>query len=337
MAMTKLEIPTLTTLDAQSVSSWLNGCEDACEIWGLQNPDRTLSVAIRILAAGLKMEASVATTWWDENRDTLKALATWDLFKAQVKERFVPANWRIDALDKFYSIKQKSNTYADFVAELQAARNPLASAGVGYTINDSIFKNHLLFFANPILRLRVRALPNFNHATLKVDGLISLMASTWDSLVAEGNVRHTTSAFSSSSSTSTRVRDNKASSSTVSSSRPPELTQTERDTLKAAGGCYHCRRTPTSPGWIRHSSRDCPGDKSRGIPPRTTTSTSTAVASIIPKGLDRNELIAATMPGPGGYGSSDSEESFRVVGAIGSCVLGNGTDSEESHSDEDDD
>ncbi|TFK72235.1 hypothetical protein BDN72DRAFT_836636 [Pluteus cervinus] len=154
------------------------------------------------------------------------------------------------------------------------------------------------------------------------------MSSAWDSMVAEGvTAPRSLPVNSFASSSKPKVPS--------SSSGLPKLTSSEREALKSAGGCYHCRRTPTSPGWVRHSSRDCPGDKSRNIPPRNPPTTSTTVASVIPRGFDRTELIASRMPGPGEY-DSDDDESYRIVGAVQGCVLGNGTDSEVSHSDEDD-
>jgi len=56
------------------------------------------------------------------------------------------------------------------------------------------------------------------------------------------------------------------SSHTAPTSRP-FLSDSEREKLKLAGGCFRCRRTPSSPGWIPHGSRDCPGDKNKGISP----------------------------------------------------------------------
>jgi hypothetical protein len=217
------------------------------------NSDKVLKPSLQIVLAGLKMDSPPAKHWWNENRDELKLLPTWDTFAQRVKDRFVPPNWRIDALAKFYSISQGSSPFADFVTALHNARNALASSGVGFTLNDSILKNHLLFFCHPILSLRIRSISNFKYGDIKLDTLIGLMGSTWDSMVAENVVRPIFSA-------------------NLNSSRPfstprPFLSDSERDKLKLAGGCFRCQRTPTSPGWIPHGSRDCPGDKSKGIPP----------------------------------------------------------------------
>jgi hypothetical protein len=36
------------------------------------NPTKTMEDSLRILLAGIKMEAAAATVWWCENRDELR-------------------------------------------------------------------------------------------------------------------------------------------------------------------------------------------------------------------------------------------------------------------------
>ena len=251
--MTKIDLPILTgDLDAANVSTWLNLCMDSFEVWSAMNSDKEIKTSLQIVLAGLKMDTPAAKQWWNENRHELKLLPTWDTFAQRVKDRFVPANWRMDALAKFYQISQGSSPFLDFVTALQTARNALALSGTGFSVNDSILKNHLLFFCHPVLSLRVRSIPNFKYSDMKIDSLIGIMVSTWDSMVAENIVRPTLSSnFSHTSTPAPR----------------PFLSDSEREKLKLAGGCFRCRRTPLSPGWTPHGSRDCPGDKSKGIPP----------------------------------------------------------------------
>ena len=188
--MTTIDLPLLTgELDAANITSWLNLCTDSFEVWSALNSEKPVKPSLQIVLAGLKMESPLAKHWWNENRDELKVLPTWDAFAQRVKDRFVPANWRMDALAKFYKISQESSPFLDFVTALQTARNALASSGAGFTINDSIHKNHLLFFCHPVLSLRVRSIPSFDYGDMKVDALIGLMGSTWDSIVAENIVR----------------------------------------------------------------------------------------------------------------------------------------------------
>ncbi|KZS90235.1 hypothetical protein SISNIDRAFT_488444 [Sistotremastrum niveocremeum HHB9708] len=48
---------------------------------------------------------------------------------------------------------------------------------------------------------------------------------------------------------------------------PAPLTPEERRSIAAAGGCFKCRRVPSSSDWVEHKAPTCPGDPSRGIPP----------------------------------------------------------------------
>ena len=102
LKMTKIELPLLTSeLDAPNVTSWLNLCMDSFEVWSAMNFDKTMKPSLQIVLAGLKMDSPPAKNWWNENHDTLKLLPTWDAFAQQVKNHFVPANWRMDGLAKF--------------------------------------------------------------------------------------------------------------------------------------------------------------------------------------------------------------------------------------------
>lgn len=84
-----------------------------------------------------------------------------------------------------------------------------------------------------------------------MDALVGLMGSIWDSMVAENIVRPALSSHPPHAALAAR----------------PLLSDSKCEKLKLAGGCFRCRRTPSSPGWIAHGSHDCPGDKSKGIPP----------------------------------------------------------------------
>ncbi|KAJ7187247.1 hypothetical protein C8R46DRAFT_1207206 [Mycena filopes] len=298
--MSKLEFPKLTEeLTPAIINGWLGRCEDTYEAWQALNSDKTMPPRTLITLAGLKMEESTAATWWNENRETLKKLSSWDVFAEKVKERFVPSNWRMVALAAFYAVQQGASPFPEFAKSLQDARNALAGAGTGYTLNDSIMKNHLLFFSHPILRLRVSGQQNLAFDTMKLDTLISNMSSTWASLLAEGVVKQRTAlaplvlpAPTPSMSLPTP---------TSSTSRSPAfvpLTHAEKESLRAAGGCYHCRKTPQTPGWVKHRSDNCPGDAALGIPPR---SASAVVAAVGPVGFssayeEGYKAVAVVMP-----------------------------------------
>ena len=106
-----------------------------------------MSPQLRIVLTGMKPEEPSTSTWWNENRNTPKLLPSWEFFTARFKDRFVPSVWRLDALAKFYTITQ----------------------GVGFTISDSILKNHHLMFSHPVLQLCVRTLA---FKSIKVDAFV---------------------------------------------------------------------------------------------------------------------------------------------------------------------
>ncbi|KAF9047777.1 hypothetical protein BJ165DRAFT_1403416 [Panaeolus papilionaceus] len=233
----KLEIPVLSyPLDAVSVSSWLSLCEDAFEVYNTMNASKSLSPSLMITAAALKMESTVASSWWCNHRAELKVLTKWEEF----------ATHKVLALAHFYSVRQHSSSFNDFIRKLQEARSALGSAGKGFAISESVMKNHLLFNSNRILMLRVCAIPTLDYGNIKLDSLISLMSSTWTAMVAEGIVHSKSSVPS------------LPSSSSLATPQFTPLTAEEKATLKEAGGCYRCRKTPSSPGWVEHSSKNCP-------------------------------------------------------------------------------
>lgn len=254
----KLDLPALSgPLTHGAVDAWLNGCADVFEMIVLLDPNAAsiYSPHAQILIAGLKMTEPTASAWWNEHRDDLKGLATWTEFTQRVRDRFIPAGWRLVALERFYTISQGYGDFLSFVAALQAARIDLAGAGAGFTVSDSIMKNHLFFHAQSRLRLRVLSSPGFKYENLKVDGLINLMQTTYLSLVAEGVIRPALVPVA-------------GTASSVPRSSLPELTPVERERLRSAGGCFHCRLTPSSANWKPHSARNCPGDPAKGVPPR---------------------------------------------------------------------
>jgi hypothetical protein len=52
---------------------------------------------------------------------------------------------------------------------------------------------------------------------------------------------------------------------------PPDLTYADREVLRSANGCFHCRLLPSVPHISKPHcdiAREYPGDERRGIPPR---------------------------------------------------------------------
>ncbi|KAJ7121265.1 hypothetical protein C8R43DRAFT_959611 [Mycena crocata] len=174
------------------------------------------------------------------------------------------------------------------------SRNVLSSAGKGFTISDSIMKNHLLFHVIP-------SSVSVSVAN-KADGLIANMDSTWESLVAERVVKVSPAVLptlaipTSTPSSSLPTPTSSVPASLPSPSPLDPLTFAQKEALPAAKGCYHCRKTPESPGWVKHHSDSCPGDAALGILP---CSSPTVVAAVDPVGF-----------------SSTYEESYGVLTAV---------------------
>ncbi|KAG1791880.1 uncharacterized protein HD556DRAFT_1383432 [Suillus plorans] len=326
--MTKLDIPAFSgPLEPATINAWLGRCEDSYLAWSALNAGQVMPSQLRIVLAGLKLEEYNTSLWWSENRDVLKQLATWEAFALCFKDRFIPSGWRLDALACFYNVSQGADDFRSFVATLRVARNTLSSAGLGYTITDSIFKNHLLFFAHPILQLRIRAMPNLGYENLKVDTLIDVMATTWSSLVAEGLTK----------SISPRLVFKASSASPpVPTSKPayplPDLSYAEREALRSVGGCFHCRLSPSDAVWKPHIARECPGDVKQGIPPRVPRPATTVAVVGIPEGCKE---VYLTHGNPGVTDFSDPNAG--LVAALipkdvimPSCVLEGDSDSDDS-------
>jgi hypothetical protein len=170
------------------IHSWLGHCEDTFESWQAMNPDKTITACTLITLTSLKMEESTAATWWNENHEKLKKLGSWEEFAQEVKDRFIPSNCHMLALATFYSIHQGPSSIANFAKTLQIARNVLAGAGQNWIISDAVLKNHL-FFSHPIFHLRVSRQQTLPFTTMKVDTLIAMMSSTWNSMLAEGVIK----------------------------------------------------------------------------------------------------------------------------------------------------
>lgn len=120
----------------------------------------------------------------------------------------------------------------------------------------------------------------------------------------------------------------------------PDLSYADREALRVAGGCYHCRLTPSSPKWKPHNSRNCPADKSRNIPPRTPAalqniSTVTPATDSAATDFEEPELRTVTAIVREALIRSDEYQDL-LASVLGpnapSCVLGNGSfDSEDSY------
>lgn len=251
-------------MSPSAIIQWLDRVSDSFDAFvAFNDSDEKLTPGLRILYAGLALEEETASAWWSENRAALKALTKWDDFVDRVLTRFAPDGWKARSLRSYYLIQQQSRPYTVFAAELQTARSSIGTTGK-LGITDRIHINHLLFRAHDMLQRRVLAIPGFDLESITVDELTSLMSATWDSLMGEGLVRQSTQRTT----LSTSIPATPAPAAPYSvASRLPLLDDAEKKRISDAGGCWKCRKTPTSPGWTPHIGRTCPGDASLGIPP----------------------------------------------------------------------
>jgi hypothetical protein len=289
----KLEVPKLKTDITPAIAiSWLHRVEDTYDGYVALTDSKKLTVDLRILFAGLALEEPTAQSWWEENRTELKALSSWNEFSVKFLERFAPDGWKMEALLHFYSIYQGSSTFSDFAKDLQTAKNALEKKG-NLAVTDPMYRNHLLFHANPILMRRVMAVPTFDLNTIQTDPLLNLMTSTWESLRAEG-------VPSIHSHRSPSVPHSSSASASAPSSRLAPLTDAEKKRLTEAAGCWRCRKVPGDEGWTSHVGRTCPGDEARGITPGrdfiAVKRETVGFARAIPRDVDTSESDSEDQP-----------------------------------------
>ncbi|KAF6753826.1 hypothetical protein DFP72DRAFT_394630 [Ephemerocybe angulata] len=264
----KIIHPFAGPLTANGLKVWLGQCEDGFDNYQDTHKGAELGVKTRIRLTGASLAELQMAEWWSVGRKEYLELATWEMFVQKLKDRFLPVDWKTDALEKFYGCMQGKRDFRVFAAELVQCCGTLPSG----TISTTIIKYHLLFFAHPQLYLRMRALQGFDIASTSQtpDQLIALMAAQWDSLVADSaarGVRSLSLASQSSSTTTTiplRTSINPAPSSS-SPSGPPRLTEEEKTAL--ANGCWNCRKKPGEPDWTPHTRNTCPGNPDIGARP----------------------------------------------------------------------
>jgi hypothetical protein len=253
-------VPAFTgPLTPAAIEAWLGTCEDGFEVYAATKSEkaRELDAATKIRLTGMQLQEPITAAWWSSKRKDYLKLTTWNAFEEKIRARFLPKSQKITALRQFFLCQQGRLSLSDYVTALTEARNAIPDGS--NVIPTSIFKYQLLFHSHPTLLLRVMAIHNFDidSSTLGIDNLISLMSMQWDSLSAEGVIRHTCPPNLTRSPFPTLV---------VSSPLKP-LSPTERERLTVAGGCWRCRKTPADSGWVSHVGRTCPGDPTKGISP----------------------------------------------------------------------
>ncbi|PPQ87876.1 hypothetical protein CVT26_005310 [Gymnopilus dilepis] len=196
------------------------------------------------------LEPSMAA-WWNAGRTEYLKLETWEAFQKKIKARFMPKGYKLLALRTFFRCTQGSSHFLEYATALATAHNDV-DANI---ITPLAYKCHLLFHAHETLISRITAISGFDLTTISFDDLTALMSMQWENLVIEGIVRNGAA----------RPRPGVAPAAPATAFGP--LTDTEKEKLSAAGGCWKCRKTPKDPSWTPHVGRTCPGDEARGITP----------------------------------------------------------------------
>lgn len=252
-------------LTANGLKQWLGACEDGFENYQDTHDNKKLGVKTRIRMTGVSLTEPQMAEWWSAGRKEYLELALWETFVDKLKDRFLPTDWKTDALFAFYRCTQGKRDFRTFAAELAAALNALPSG----MISTSVHKYHLLFGCNDHLYYRIRAVAGFSleDTTQTPDKLTAFLAAQWDSLVIDVSSRTPgRSPLAVTPSPSVSLAFTSTSTPSTSPKYVP-LSETEKADLTAAHGCWNCRGKPGDPDWISHQRLTCPGNPTFGARP----------------------------------------------------------------------
>lgn len=253
-------------LTANGLKIWLGQCEDGFENYQDTHKDFKFSVKTRIRLTGSSLQEPQMAEWWSAGRTEYLELTTWDVFVTKIKDRWLPVDWKTDALERFYGCFQGKRNFRTFAGELSQCLGQLPSG----TISSTIYKYHLLFHSHPQLYLRMRALQSFSieSTSQTPDQLISLMAAQWDSLVADTTSRRSlppAQNVATAAPIPLRLGSVTTTGSAAQTLVPPPLTDEDKAAL--ANGCWNCRKKPGEADWVPHTRHTCPGNPAIGARP----------------------------------------------------------------------
>ncbi|KAF8508805.1 hypothetical protein BU17DRAFT_99460 [Hysterangium stoloniferum] len=167
----KIVSPFADPLTANGLKVWLGSCEDGFENYEDMH-GKKLMPKTHIHLTGATLTEPQMVEWWALGKVEFLALPSWESFVKKVKDCFMPVNWKMDALEQFYSCSQGKHNFA----HLQwTSPNVLA---------PFLLQQYLWPFTNTIFFFTLT--PSY---TFMPDELIALMGSQWDNLVAD-NVAH---------------------------------------------------------------------------------------------------------------------------------------------------
>ncbi len=184
---TKIIPPFAGPLTANGLKQWLGVCEDGFDNYEDTHDNKKLSARTRIRLTGAALSEPQMAEWWSAGRKEYLELKLWEAFAEKVKDRFLPVDWKTDALELFYRCTQGKRDFRTFAADLAQTLNALPTG----TVSSLTHKYHLVFHCNQHLYLRLRATPGFliDNAAQTPDMLVAFMTALWDSLVADNSVR----------------------------------------------------------------------------------------------------------------------------------------------------
>ncbi|SGZ28393.1 BQ5605_C027g10328 [Microbotryum silenes-dioicae] len=261
---TRLNMPELKApFTEEDVILRLGHCDDAIEAFeDLKRREATLSVVRQIREAGMKMQGE-GKIWWNQNKDELKGLATWSLFAAQVKARFLDSGFTLSVEHAFYQLVLCRSSR-------HPCQCPTSPADSPKIINDDRFKRHHLHHANDLLYARITSTAGFSLSTFSVNDPIGHMTAVASSLGHEWMSQASVA-------NSRNIGDSFMADPKLKMARRTPLTADTRQECINEGRCFSCREMgPQYPGMPDEETKH-----DRGGPPQGATKLPWAWVSLI--------------------------------------------------------
>lgn len=136
-------------LTAIAINEWLNKCENKFQLYDNDHPAAKLSEQQKVDHAGDKIADNEVThdlyDWFSGAKD----IKAWNIFKDQLKEEALSADWRARVLEAFFTTKQDGKSAEAYIRELDEWRSVIANSSKLRPIDEYAFNYHMLFHATP--------------------------------------------------------------------------------------------------------------------------------------------------------------------------------------------
>ncbi|KAF7966713.1 hypothetical protein HWV62_37300 [Athelia sp. TMB] len=225
---------------------------EQCAIDFLENKEIADDKAVRKVSSGFRDQD--VRDWLATNRDRLYALK-FDEFMVEVRSMFLERDWEGKLRSELLTQTQKGMAFKDYLRKVQA-KNALLK-GTSSALADDKLRHQIEAGLDTTLATRARLLKTHDIKSFKewadelrrIDELIAteradvqrMMTNSRDS----GRQKNVLSEPS-------RRANVPASSKAGAKDRPPRLTDSERELLRANRGCFTCRIP-----FVEHKSDDC--------------------------------------------------------------------------------